>query len=114
MVAWLAWDSASHKVRMDAAQDLKDELSDALSARSVAAAAPLAGKLIDFSREEEQLWEASKLDDGINLARKNREAAEAIVKALAAADFSQAQAAFGRLEQTCRACHDLHLEKRTR
>jgi cytochrome c556 len=46
------------------------------------------------------------------LAQKNRAAAEQTAAAAKAGHFDQALQAYGNLEATCRACHDLHPEKR--
>jgi hypothetical protein len=99
------------KERMDAIQDVKDDLKDALDATSSAKAAEPAAKLVKFGEEEEEYWRKAKLDDIVKLAEQNLAAAREVTAAAKGGQFDQALQAFGRLEATCRACHDAHPEK---
>jgi cytochrome c556 len=105
-------DASRHKEWMDTAQDLKDDLKDALDARLGPKAAEAATKLAGIGKQEEAYWKKAGQKDVIELAAKNRAAAEEIAAAAKAGRFDQALQAYGNLEATCRACHDLHPEKR--
>ena len=101
-----------HKEWMDTAQDGKDDLKDALDAKRAAKAVEDAAKLAAIGKQEEAYWKKAGQRDALDLARKNRAAAEQIAAAAQAGRFDQALQAYGNLEATCRACHDLHPEKR--
>jgi len=105
-------DAARHKEWMDTAQDVKDDLKDALDAKLVPKVVEHAAKLAGIGRQEEAYWKKAGQKDAIGLARKNRAAAEQIAAAAKAGRFDQAFQAYGDLEATCRSCHDLHPEKR--
>jgi cytochrome c556 len=105
-------DVARHKEWMDTAQDVKDDLKDALDAKLAAKAVENAGKLAEIGKQEEEYWKKAGQDDAVTLAQKNRAASERIGAAAKAGRFDQALQAYGDLEATCRACHDLHPEKR--
>jgi len=105
-------DAARHREWMDTAQDMKDDLKDALDAKLVPKVLEHAVKLAKIGRQEEAYWKKAGQKDAIDLARKNRAAAEQIAAAAKAGRFDQAFQAYGDLEATCRACHDLHPEKR--
>ena len=116
-IAWLCLamapdDAARHKEWMDTAQDVKDDLKDALVAKLAPKAIEQAAKLAGIGKQEEAYWKKAGQKDAIDLARKNRAAAEQIAAAAKAGRFNQALQAYGNLEATCRACHDLHPEKR--
>ena len=105
-------EAGRHKEWMDTAQDLKDELKDALDAESSAKAVEPAEKLVKIGEQEEQYWQKARLEDAVKLAQKNLAASRAIVAAARDGQFDRALQAYGVLESTCRACHDLHPEKR--
>jgi hypothetical protein len=108
----LADDRTQRKERMDAIQDVKDDLKDALDAKSSAKAAEPAAKLVRFGEEEEEYWRKAKLEEVVKLAQQNLGTAREVAAAAKDGQFPQALQAFGRLETTCRACHDAHPEKR--
>jgi cytochrome c556 len=105
-------DAARHKEWMDTAQDVKDDLKDALDAKLGPKVIEHAAKLAGMGKLEEAYWKKAGQKDAIDLARKNRAAAKQIAAAAKAGRFGQALQAYGDLEATCRACHDLHPEKR--
>jgi cytochrome c556 len=108
----MADDRAARKQRMDAIQDVKDDLKDALDVKSTAKAAEPAAKLVQFGEEEEDYWRKEKLDDIVKIAEQNLAAAREVAAAAKGGEFERAEQAFGRLELTCRSCHDAHPEKR--
>ena len=103
---------ALHKQRMDTAQDTKDDLRDALDGKSRDKAAEPAQTLLKLAEQEETYWQKTKLDDAVKLAQQNVAESRAILGAVKEENFEQAAQAFQDLEKTCRACHDLHPEKR--
>jgi len=105
-------DVARHKESMDQAQEWKDDLKDALEAKARTKAVELAEKLAKAGAQEASYWKAAKQDDVFKLATDNLEAARRIALSAKAGKFDQALQAYDRLEITCRACHDLHPEKR--
>jgi cytochrome c556 len=48
----------------------------------------------------------------VKLANENLAASKQISAAAKSGNFDKALQAYSKLEATCRACHDLHLEKR--
>ena len=104
--------TSRHKEWMDTAQDVKDDLKDALDAKLGPKAVEDAAKLAEIGKQEETYWKKAGQMDAIGLAQKNRAAALQIVAAAKAGHFDKALQAYGDLEATCRACHDLHPEKR--
>jgi len=102
----------SHKARMDAAQDLKDEITDTLAAKSFADVTRAAGDLVKFSQQEEGYWAALKRADALALARQSTAAAKQLNAAAMKADSGAAASAFETLNKACTACHELHAEKK--
>lgn len=105
-------DATRRKAIMDAAQDQKDELQDAFDAKSAATVSQAAEKLVAFGQAEELYWTKAGIPDGVALAQQNLAASKQIVKDAKAGELDQAATAFSKLNDSCRACHDLHLEKR--
>ena len=103
-----------HKAAMDQAQEWKDDLRDALDAKDAAKAAELAKKLVDAAAAEAAYWQREKFEDVKKLAADNLAAAQAVREAARAGRLVEAEGAYGRLESSCRACHDLHPEKRVK
>jgi hypothetical protein len=106
-------ETARHKEWMDTAQDVKDDLKDALDAKSRDRALEPAEKLVKLGEQEEAYWKKKRLDDVVELAQQNLAASRAIVGAVKEEHFDRAVQAFADLEKTCRACHDLHPERRS-
>ena len=105
-------EAARHKEWMDTAQDTKDELKDALDAKSRENSVKPAEKLVQLGEQEEAYWTKAKIEDAVKLAQRNLSASRTIAAAAKEEKFDQAIQAFADLESTCRACHDLHPEKR--
>ena len=104
-------DAARHKEWMDAAQDVKDDLKDALDAKLAPKAVECAGKLTGTAKQEEAYWKKAGQKDALGLARQFR-AASLRIEAAAKASEKVKPFLEGNLAATCRACHDLHPEKR--
>jgi len=97
---------------MDGAQDLKDEIQDGLDGKSTSKIAAAAAKLTVLCQQEEQLWIRAKVAEAIRLAGENLQAAKELGAAAKAGDLNSSSKALDRLNVSCRACHDLHLEKK--
>jgi len=102
---------AEHKARMDAAQDLKDEITDTLAAKSFVDVTRASADLVKFSDAEERYWAALKRADALALARQGTAAAKQLTAAANKSDADGAATAFAALNKTCTSCHDLHPEK---
>jgi len=111
-LAVAADDTARHKEWMDTAQDVKDDLKEALDAKIGPKVIENAEKLAGIGKQEAEYWKKAGQKDAIDLAQKNRAAAEQIAAAARAGNFDKALQSYGNLEATCGACHDLHPEKR--
>jgi hypothetical protein len=102
----------AHKARMDAAQDLKDEITDTLAAKSFADVTRAADDLVKFSQQEENYWAALMRADALALARQSTAAAKELNAAAMKADSGAAASAFEALNKACTSCHELHPEKK--
>lgn len=111
-IAGAADNATLHKERMDAAQELKDDLKEALDAKSAEKAAGPAGKLVEFAQQEEAYWKKTNFEDVLKLARENLAAAQEIRDRVGKGQPDAAGKAYDKLETSCHACHDLHPEKR--
>ena len=103
---------ARHKEWMDRAQELKDDLKDALDSKAGKKAVQYADELAKTGAQEEAYWKRAKQEDTVKLAKENLDAAKQISVAAKDGDIGQALQAYSKLEATCRGCHDLHPEKR--
>jgi hypothetical protein len=112
MLVFASDDAARHKEWMDQAQDLKEDLRDALNAKSREKASEPAAKLVQIGEQEETYWKKAELDDIVKLAQQKLAAAREVAAAAKNGSFDEALLAFGRLETTSRTCHDAHPEKR--
>jgi siderophore synthetase component len=109
-----AGDVASHKERMDTAEDLKADLKDALDAGFAAKAAQSADDLTKILEQEEQYWIKTKLDDAIKLAKTNVSDSKQISADAKAGKIDDAKTVYKQLEKTCTECHGLHPEQRVK
>lgn len=109
-----AGEVASHKERMDTAEDLKADLKDALEAGSAAKAGRSADELTKVLQQEEQYWIKTKLDDAIELAKTNLSDATQIAADAKAGKIDDAKIVYKQLEKTCTDCHSLHPEQRVK
>jgi cytochrome c556 len=105
-------ENEKHKQWMDQAQDLKEEVRDALGANAAAQAAAAAEKLVRISRQELRFWTKAEVPEAQQLAEAFHSAARQMETAAKAGDLVRTRQAFDQLQAGCRACHDLHPEKR--
>ncbi len=114
IAAVTARDIASHKERMDTAEDLKADLKDALDAGFAAKAAQSADDLTKVLEQEEQYWIKTKLDDAIKLATTNLSDSKQISADAKAGKIDDAKTVYKQLEKTCTECHGSHPEQRVK
>jgi hypothetical protein len=107
-----ASDPAVHKAWMNDATDAQDDLREAIAGKSSAKAAAAALKLQTLMARTERYWASRHAEDIVTLARESKALAGRVVRAARAHKLEQANEAFGKLNTTCNACHDLHPEKR--
>ena len=105
---------ASHKERIDTAEDLKADLKDALDAGSAAKAGQSADELTKVLEQEEQYWIKTKLDDAIKLAQINMADSKQIATDAKAGKIDDAKTVYKQLQKTCTECHGLHPEQRVK
>lgn len=98
-------DIANHKQWMDDAQDWKEEIREALNATPVKDIAEPARRLVGACEKELEFWRRAGVAEAVLLAKSNLRAAKALQN-------DRTQRAFAELDAGCKACHDLHLERR--
>ena len=101
-------DAAAHKVWMDDAADLQDELREPLLATSGDKAAAAATRIEELLARTQAYWAAKHADDIVTIARESR----TLATAAKAGQFDRATEAAAQMGARCTACHDLHPEKR--
>ena len=105
-------DAAGHKKLMQTAQDFMVDLSDALDANESLRAAKAASGLAETCRRERAYWEKKGLADAVKLSRQTLAQSEQISAAIQSKQIGEAQRIYLNLNNTCRACHDAHPERR--
>ncbi|MBO9710309.1 MAG: hypothetical protein J7521_19060 [Caulobacter sp.] len=105
-----AHEVAAHKARMDAAEELKLDLQDALDAHDAKAFSAPTRKLLPLLRQEQAYWRKTGVAEAIALGEQNGQAADALLVHADAGDFEAASTAYGDLLRSCAACHDAHPE----
>jgi len=100
------------KQKMEDAQEAKDDLMDAVGAKSGPKAVEATAKMTKILQETKQYWAGRKMADIVKLADANLAALDAMSKLAASGKMDQAKAAFDKIGDSCSACHDVHPEKR--
>lgn len=100
-------DIAKHKQWMDDAQDLKEEIRDALRAGPASDISKPARQLVSACEKEVQFWRHAKIAGAVVLAEKTLLAARALQN-------GGSHKALAELDARCRNCHDMHFERRLR
>jgi hypothetical protein len=100
------------KQKMDDAQDAKDDLMDAVDAKSGPKAVEATAKMMKTLLETKQFWTEQKMADIVKLADDNIAAANEMTKIASSGQMDTAKAAFNKLGAACSACHDIHPENR--
>jgi len=102
----------AYRQKMDDAQDAKDDLMDAIGAKSGPKAAIATAKMTKTVQEVKQFWAAKKMADIVKLADASLAALDAMNKLVSSGKVDQSEEAFQKINDTCSACHDAHPEKR--
>jgi hypothetical protein len=105
-------EAAAYRARMDQAQDIKDNLRDAIDRRNSAKAVRLSNQLKVLLKQDEQYWEGRQLDDAISLGKASVALSSEISASARQRDFDGTLASYNRLQRVCSSCHDAHPEKR--
>jgi hypothetical protein len=105
-------DAAAHKTWMDDAADAQEDLRDAIHAKKGADAARAAVKIEDLMAKTETYWAGKHASDIVKIAQGSRALATEVAADARTGKWAQADAAFGKMNARCNACHDLHPEKR--
>lgn len=103
--------SAQWTQKMDDAQDAKDDLMDAVAAKSGPKAAAAMVKITAIMKESRAFWVEQKMPDVVKVADDALTAA-AMDKLAKSGRMDTAKAAFDKLNAACSTCHDMHPENR--
>jgi hypothetical protein len=99
-------------MKMDDAQEAKDDLLDAVGAKSGPKAAEATAKITKFLQETKAFWAAQKMADVVKTADDAIAAANEMSKVAVSGKMDSAKAAYDNLNAACNKCHDLHPENR--
>ena len=102
----------THKTWMNDAADAQEDFRAAIAAANAKDAATALTKIDGFMAKTEAYWAAKKVADGVKLTRTVRSHASSGAAAANAGKLADAADAFDKMNATCNACHELHLEKR--
>jgi len=103
---------AELRARMDALQDTRDDLRDALDAKDGAKIAALSGEIVRLLQQDQGLWKEQGFDDVLKINQGTIELAEKIGSQAKSGETQHALESYLALQKSCAACHDLHTEKR--
>jgi hypothetical protein len=106
-----AQNAAAHLVWMDEAGDAQEEVRSGIHANKAADVARAAAKIEDLMARTQAYWDAKQEPEAVRMAQDARTLAKQIAASATAAKLDQADAAFGKMNTACNACHGLHLEK---
>jgi soluble cytochrome b562 len=99
-------------MKMDDAQDAKDTLQDAVSAKNAKDAGEQTAKMIAILTETKKFWADQKMPDIVKIADDNLAALNEMAAMAKSGKMDGAQAGFDKINTTCSACHDIHPENR--
>lgn len=111
VVAAQTANAEAHKTWMNDAADAQEDFREAIAAKNAKAALTALTKIEGLMARTEAYWAARKRADGVKLTRTTRTNASEGIAAAKAGKLEEASAAFDRMNGTCNACHELHLEK---
>ena len=89
------------KQKMEDAQEAKDDLMDAIGAKSGVKATQATTKLTRILQETREYWTGVKMPDVVKLADANLAAIDAMSKLAGSGKMDQAKAAFDKIGETC-------------
>jgi hypothetical protein len=97
---------------MDDAQEAKDDLLDAVEAKSGPKAAAATAKIVAILQETEKFWAEQKMPDIVKLAQDSIAATRDMEKVAKSGDMTQAREAYNKVNTACQGCHNIHPENR--
>ena len=100
------------KQKMEDAQEAKDDLMDAVAAKSGPKAIEATSKMTRILTETRQFWAEQKMADVVKLADDNIAALNEMAKIAESGNMDQGKAVFAKINSACSACHDIHPENR--
>jgi hypothetical protein len=100
------------KQKMEDAQEAKDDLMDAVGAKSGPKAVEATAKLMKILLESKEFWAGQKLADVVKLVDDNIAALNEMAKIAGSGNMDQGKVVFAKVNNTCSACHDTHPENR--
>jgi hypothetical protein len=98
--------------KMDDCQDAKDDLQDAVGAKSGPKAAAAMTKITAILKETREFWAKQNMPDTVKLADNALAAAADMDKIAKSGKMDTAKAAFDKLNTACSSCHDTHPENK--
>jgi ElaB/YqjD/DUF883 family membrane-anchored ribosome-binding protein len=101
-------------MKMDDAQEAKDDLLDAVGAKSGPKAAEATGKILKILQETKAFWEQQKMADVVKTADDTIAAANEMAAVAKSGKMDDAKVAYDKLNAACNKCHDLHAEERVK
>jgi soluble cytochrome b562 len=100
------------KQKMEDAQEAKDDLMDAVGAKSGPKAVEATAKMAKILQEAKEYWAGLKMADVVKLADANLAALDAMSKLAGSGKMDQSKAAFDKIGDSCSVCHDVQPEMR--
>ncbi|MEQ1947965.1 MAG: cytochrome c [Bryobacteraceae bacterium] len=101
-------------MKMDDAQEAKDDLLDAVGTKSGPKAAEATEKILKLLAETKAFWEQQKMPDVVKTADGAIAAANEMAAVAKSGKMDNAKAAYDKLNAACNVCHDLHAEERVK
>jgi hypothetical protein len=102
------------KARMDAAEELKLDVQDAIDARSPTATIKPTRALAALLSQEQAYWTRTGVTEAAPLATAALRDATELASAAEAGDLAEITRRYGALLRSCAACHDAHPEARVK
>lgn len=103
-----AVDEAAFTAAMKTILPTNGSLRKNVEAKDSAAAKADAEKLAAIFKASEEFWTERKAQDAIDLSKAGKAAATEIAKFAAAGEWDKIAAEAGKVQATCKACHDAH------
>ena len=101
-------------MKMDDAQEAKDDLLEAVGAKTAPKAAEATAKIQKILQETKAFWEQQKMADVVKTADDALGAANEMAAVAKSGKMDTAKAAYDKLNAACNKCHDLHAEERVK
>jgi mono/diheme cytochrome c family protein len=105
-------DAEQHKMWMDDAGDVQEDLREALAAKDGKKTSEAALRIEGLMGQTEAYWNAKRAPDIVALAQASRALSKQLAAAAREDNLLQAREVFDKLSANCNTCHELHPEKR--